>query len=62
MRFQNSEGRSRTINLNDPKDNLTEQEVQTFMNSAIGVFVPSDYQIDSAHIVDTTTQELFNLL
>ncbi|AEX85644.1 hypothetical protein XO10_06080 [Marinitoga sp. 1135] len=63
MSFVNStDGKRKTIYLNDPKADLTDTEVQNAMDSFVGVFIPSGYEKDSATIVDTTTNELFDLI
>ena len=60
--FRTSAGTSRTYSFRDPKDGLTSQEAQDLGNSMIGSVVPSDWQLDRAAIVDTETNELFDLI
>ena len=62
MSFRTSEGRSRSIYLNDPVDNINATDVQNLMNSMLGVIFPSDWQVDRAAVIDTTTNELFDLI
>ena len=62
MSFRTSEGRSRSIYLNDPVDNINATDVQNLMNAMLGVIVPSDWQVDRAAVVDTQTNELFDLI
>ena len=62
MSFITSEGKTRSFYIMDPKDGLTAQQVQDVMNSFKGVIVPSDWQVDRAAIIDTNTNELFNLV
>ena len=62
MTFRTSDGRSRTYYLNDPVDNINPTDVQNLMNGMIGVIVPSDWQVDRAAVVDTQTNELFDLI
>ena len=62
MSFRTSEGRSRSVYLNDPVDNINATDVQNLMNAMLGVIVPSDWQVDRAAVVDTQTNELFDLI
>ncbi len=62
MSFITSDGRSRNFQLQDPIDGISATDVQNLMNSMKGVIVPSDWQVDRAAVVDTTTNELFNLV
>ena len=62
LSFRTSDGRTRTLSIPDPKDGVQASEVQDLMNSMIGSFVPSDWQVDRAAVVDTTTSELFDLI
>ncbi|WGS63904.1 DUF2922 domain-containing protein [Marinitoga aeolica] len=63
MSFVNTvDGKRKTIYLNDPKPDLTDTEVQNAMDSFIGVIVPTGYEKDNATIVDTTSNELFDLI
>ncbi len=69
MKFvASSDGSSKTIKLNQPKDGITQSEVQDFMNSVVsGQLLYTSKgslcdQIDSANIVDRTNNELFNLI
>ena len=60
--FRTSAGNSRTFNFRNPKDSLTAAEAQDLGNSMIGVVVPSDWQLDRAAVIDTNTNELFDLI
>ena len=62
MSFRTSDGRTRTFYLNDPVDNLSADDVQNLMNAMLGVIVPSDWQVDRAAVIDTNTNELFDLI
>ncbi|SHF22833.1 Protein of unknown function [Marinitoga hydrogenitolerans DSM 16785] len=63
MSFVNTvDGKRKTIYLNDPRTDLTETEVQNAMDTFVGVFIPTGYEKDNAAIVDTTTNELFDLI
>ena len=55
-------GKSKTLYITDAKDTATDTELQNFMDSAIGVIVPSGYQKDSARLIDTTVSEKFDLI
>ncbi len=60
--FITSDGSSRTFVFRDPKDDVSAGDVQTLGNSMIGVIVPPNWQLDRAAVVDTTTNELFDLI
>ncbi len=60
--FITSDGRSRTFVFRSPKDGVTADEVQQLGNAMKGTIVPPDWQLDRAAIVDTNTQELFDLI
>ena len=62
LSFRTSDGRTRTYYLNDPVDNIDSNAVQSLMNNWLGVIVPSDWQVDRAAVIDTTTNELFDLI
>ncbi|KAF2955568.1 DUF2922 domain-containing protein [Marinitoga sp. 38H-ov] len=63
MTFVNTvDGKRKTIYLNDPRVGLTSTEVQSAMDSFVGVLVPVGYEKDNATIVDTTSNELFDLI
>ncbi len=60
--FITSDGRTRTYSIPDPVDTITPEDAQTLMNLMLGAFVPSDWIIDRAAVVDTNTNELFDLV
>ncbi len=62
MSFVTSDGRSRSFQLQDPVDNIQAADVQNVMNAMKGVIVPADWTVDRAAVVDTNTNELFNLV
>lgn len=62
MSFVTSDGRSRSFQLQDPVDDIQAADVQNVMNAMKGVIVPSDWTVDRAAVVDTNTNELFNLV
>ena len=60
--FRTSSGTSRTFSFRNPKDGITADQVQALGNSMIGVIVPPDWQLDRAAVIDTQTNELFDLI
>jgi len=64
MDFVNPEtGDRRRITLNSPKENLTAEEVQNVMEDLIAYkVIPLSFQIDRAAIVETNTNEFFDLI
>ena len=62
MTFKNTLGNSFTISVDDPKEDLTEQEIIDAMNliKEKNIFQPKGYDIAqciSAKVVDSTTTE-----
>ncbi len=69
MKFiASSDGSSKVIRLADPKDGLTDSEVQSVMNAAVSkqLFYTSKGSlcdtVDSANVIDRNNDELFNLI
>ncbi len=69
MKFvASSDDSSKIIRLAQPKDDLTQEEVQNFMNSVVsGSLLYTSKgslcdQVDSASVIDRTNNELFNLI
>ncbi|ACV64698.1 hypothetical protein Dtox_4011 [Desulfofarcimen acetoxidans DSM 771] len=63
MTFLNAAGNRVSISLDNPRDNLTQSEVEAAMNTVITkkVFTTSGgdlVSIDSAAVIDTTTTEI----
>lgn len=56
------EKKSKTLSIDGVLDTLTQAEVEPVMQSMIGVLVNADSQVDEAIIVETTTNEIFNLI
>lgn len=57
------EGKRRRITIQSPKEDLTSQQVSDAMDMLITLgVVPSTYVKDRAAIVETTSNEFFNLL
>ena len=62
MTFKNSLGNSCTISVDDPRTDLTEQNIIDFMNLVVtkNIFQPKGYDIStcvSAKVVNATTTE-----
>ncbi len=55
-------GKSKTISVDGVLDTLTQEEIEPIMQSLVGVLVPATAQVDEAQIVETTTNEVFNLI
>lgn len=57
------DGKRRRITVQAPKEDLTSEEVSQAMDQLITLgALPSGYVKDRAAIVETTTNEFFNLL
>lgn len=66
MTFKNSLGNSCTISVDDPREDITEQNIIDFMNLVVqkNIFQPKGYDITttvSAKIVNANTTE-YNLI
>lgn len=58
-----TEGKRRRITIQAPKEDITSEQVSQAMDMFITLGVlPSTYVKDRAAIVETTTNEFFNLL
>lgn len=62
MTFKNALGNSCTISVEDPREDITEQEVKNYMDLVISknIFQPKGYDLTiavSAKIVDSNTVE-----
>ena len=69
MKFiASSDGSSKIIRLADPRSDLTDTEVQNFMNSVVSSQLLHTSKgslcdtVDSANIIDRNNNELFNLV
>jgi len=63
MSFRNSEGRSRRLNLLEPKDEITAEEVQDVMNFVAMNGLFDEYNVvDQAVVIDRQTNILFDLI
>ncbi|KAF2958121.1 MAG: DUF2922 domain-containing protein [Pseudothermotoga sp.] len=58
-----TEGKRRRITIQSPKENITSEQVSQAMDTLISLgVVPTGYVKDRAAIVETNTNEFFNLL
>lgn len=58
-----TDGKRRRITIQSPKEDLTSQQVSNAMDTLISLgVVPNTYVKDRAAIVETTSNEFFNLL
>ncbi len=56
------EKKSKTISIDGVIDGLTQDDVEPVMEGLIGVLVSNSSLVDEASIVETTTEEIFNLI
>jgi len=56
------EKKSKTISIDGVIDDLTQDDVEPVMEGLIGVLVSNSSLVDEASIVETTTEEIFNLI
>jgi hypothetical protein len=56
------EKKSKTISIDGVIDDLTQDDVEPVMEGLIGVLVSDSSLVDEASIVETTTEEIFNLI
>ena len=56
------EKKSKTISIDGVIDDLTQDDVEPVMEGLIGVLVSDTSLVDEASIVETTTEEIFNLI
>ncbi|HEY8540736.1 MAG TPA: DUF2922 domain-containing protein [Pseudothermotoga sp.] len=58
-----TDGKRRRITIQSPKEDLTSQQVSDAMDMLITLgAIPNTYSKDRAAIVETTSNEFFNLL
>jgi len=62
LSFRTSDGRTRNFFIQDVIENPDANAVKELMQAMIGSFVPSDWQVDRAAVINTDTNELFDLL
>lgn len=63
MKFYDpAEKKSKTLSIDGVIDDLTQDDVEPVMEGLIGVLVSNSSLVDEASIVETTTEEIFNLI
>ncbi len=62
LSFRTPEGRTRSFFIQDVVENPDANAVQELMQAMLGSFVPSDWRVDRAAVVNTETNELFDLI
>ena len=60
--FDSSNMKRYSITVPDVRDDLTADEIQPVAQSFIGVLIPASAALDEAHIVSTSTEEVFDLI
>jgi hypothetical protein len=60
--YDSSNMKRYSITVNDVRDDLTQAEIQPVAESLIGVLVPGTAALDEAHIVESTSTEIFDLI
>ena len=62
MKFLDREGKIRTVSLIDPKDGISDAEIENAMNAIItaNIFTYNFVKADSAILVTKTQEELLN--
>jgi hypothetical protein len=60
--FDSSNMKRYSITVNDVRDDLTQDEIQPVAESWIGVIVPGTATLDEAHIVESSSTQVFDLI
>jgi len=60
--FDSTNMKRYSITVNDVRDDLTQAEIQPVAESWIGVIVPGTAALDEAHIVDSSSTQIFDLI
>ena len=60
--FDSTELKRYSITVNDVRDDLTQDEIQPIAESLIGVLVPATAALDEAHIVESSSTQIFDLI
>ena len=60
--FDSTNMKRYSITVNDVRDDLTQDEIQPVAESWIGVIVPGTAALDEAHIVDSSSTQIFDLI
>ena len=60
--FDSTNMKRYSIAVNDVRDDLTQDEIQPVAENLIGVIVPASAALDEAHIVESSTTQVFDLI
>lgn len=60
--FDSSNMKRYSLTVPDVRDDLTSDEVQPVAESLIGVLVPASAALDEAHIVESSSTQVFDLI
>lgn len=60
--FDSSEMKRYSITVPDVRDDLTADEIQPVAQSFIGVLIPATAALDEAHIEESTSTQVFDLI
>jgi len=60
--FDSTEMKRYSITVTDVRDDLTQAEIQPVAESFIGVIVPATAALDEAHIVESSSTQVFDLI
>ena len=60
--FDSSEMKRYSLTVTDVRDDLTQDEIQPVAESLIGVLVPATAALDEAHIEESSTTQVFDLI
>ena len=60
--YDSTNMRRYSITVPDVRDDLTQQEIQPVAESFIGVIVPATAALDEAHIVESSSTQVFDLI
>ena len=60
--YDSTEMKRYSITVPDVLDDLTQAEIQPVAESWIGVIVPATAALDEAHIYESTSTEVFDLI
>jgi Protein of unknown function (DUF2922). len=51
-----------SLTVPDVRDDLTQDEIQPVAESFIGVLIPATAALDEAHVVESTSTQVFDLI
>ena len=60
--YDSSNMKRYSLTVPDVRDDLTQEEIQPVAESFIGVLIPATAALDEAHIVESTSTEVFDLI